>query len=151
MNKLNDATPEDWNKLNEKGKVSPELQAKSDKYYQGLFGEPEPFEEEDAWLFGEDEEEWVEEIDRLSASQQQVGGTHYIDMPVQPLEIVREMEGMVAFQGACLTKIYKYCMRKKGSRLQNFKKAQHILNWLVEEHEKLEAQDREWERQNGIY
>lgn len=66
----------------------------------------------------------------------QVGGDHYKTMKHQPLEIVLDTEGYEAFRGACLCKVYKYIGRKKESRLEDYRKAQHILNWLVEEEEK---------------
>ena len=69
------------------------------------------------------------------SSTKQVGGSHYKDSPHQPLEIVLETEGYEAFKGACLTKIYKYLQRKKDYRLEDFKKAQHVLGWLIEETE----------------
>ena len=70
-----------------------------------------------------------------SAKDTQVAGGHYLTSH-QPLYIVLDTEGYEAFRGSCLVKVYKYLQRKKGSRLEDFKKARHVLDMLIEETEK---------------
>ena len=86
-----------------------------------------------------------------SAMKTQVGGSHYKNSPHQPLEIVLDTEGYEAFRGACLVKVYKYLQRKKNNRLEDYRKAQHVLMMLIEEEENIEQVEREYEKANGIY
>jgi len=71
-----------------------------------------------------------------SAKDIQIGGAHYLNKH-QPLYIVLELEGYIAFMGACMAKMYKYLQRKKEGehRLEAFKKARHVLDMLIEETE----------------
>jgi len=85
------------------------------------------------------------------SKEKQVGGDHYKNSEHQPLEIVLHTEGYEAFRGACLTKVYKYLQRHKGDRLEDYRKAQHILDWLVEETDRIDKEEREYEQSNGIY
>lgn len=57
----------------------------------------------------------------------QVGGEHYRQFKIQPWDIWQEY-GLNAFEGAIL----KYLLRRKGSRVEDLKKARHTLDRLIE-------------------
>lgn len=61
------------------------------------------------------------------AREAQVGGDHYRKHKIQPWDIWQEY-GLNAFEGA----IIKYLLRRKGSRLEDLKKARHTLDRLIE-------------------
>lgn len=66
--------------------------------------------------------------------KRQVGGNHYLDMPIQPFDII-EANGLGFFQG----NIIKYVMRyPKKNGLEDLRKAQHCLERLIEIEEKKE-------------
>lgn len=71
-----------------------------------------------------------------SAFNQQVAGTHYKTLGVQPLELTLKNMGYDAFKGACYTKINKYMIRKKDNEVEQLKKARHILDMWIEEAER---------------
>ena len=125
LGKLNEAKPYDWDKL--KG-LCPDEDSKVDSIFNGRHT-----------------------ARATPCRNEQVGGDHYKNSMHQPLEIVLDTEGYEAFKGACLTKVYKYLQRRKSDRLKDYKKAQHILNWLVEETQQLADEERQWEKDNGIY
>ena len=98
---------------------------------------------------GEDKQTYIDEVERLrgnkimhydeqreAAMQQQVGGTHYKELVVQPLELTLKNMGFLAFEGACYTKINKYMIRNKDNKVEQLKKAQHVLSMWIEEAEK---------------
>lgn len=70
-----------------------------------------------------------------SASDTQVGGSHYKSLGVQPMELVLKNMGFIAFEGACYTKINKYMIRHKDNKVEQLKKAAHILQMWIEEAE----------------
>ena len=72
----------------------------------------------------------------LSAFDTQVGGDHYKQMGIQPLELTLRNLGYAAFVGACYTKINKYMTRKKDGEVKQLKKARHVLDMWIEEAEK---------------
>ena len=97
----------------------------------------------------EDKQTYINEVERLkgnnnmhydeqreAAMQQQVGGTHYKELVVQPLELTLKNMGFLAFEGACYTKINKYMIRNKDNKVEQLKKAQHVLSMWIEEAEK---------------
>src|SRR5690606_17746622 len=57
----------------------------------------------------------------------QVGGDHYQKHSIQPWDVWEEY-GLNAFEGAVL----KYLLRRKGSRVEDLKKARHTLDRLIE-------------------
>ncbi len=61
------------------------------------------------------------------ARNSQVGGEHYAKHKIQMWDIWQEY-GLNAFEGAVL----KYLLRRKGSRLEDLKKARHTLDRLIE-------------------
>lgn len=74
--------------------------------------------------------------DNISAFDNQIAGSHYKMMAIQPLELTLLNLGYEAFKGACYTKINKYCLRKKDDEVEQLKKAQHVLSMWIEEAEK---------------
>lgn len=71
-----------------------------------------------------------------SAMAQQVGGTHYKELAIQPMELTLKNMGYEAFKGACYTKINKYMIRNKDNEVEQLKKARHVLSMWIEEAEK---------------
>lgn len=73
------------------------------------------------------------------ANLRQVGGSHYIDMGVQPWDAMRSWMSPEEFQGFLRGNAIKYLARceSKGG-LQDLKKAQHYLEKLIQVQE---AQD----------
>lgn len=72
----------------------------------------------------------------LCALEKQVGGDHYKKLGVQPMELVLANMGFIAFEGACYTKINKYMIRHKDDKVEQLKKARHVLDMWIEEAEK---------------
>lgn len=70
-----------------------------------------------------------------SAMSAQVGGTHYKDLGVQPLELTLKNMSFEAFEGACYTKINKYMIRNKDNKVEQLQKAKHVLEMWIEEAE----------------
>lgn len=69
----------------------------------------------------------------MKSHKKQVGGTHYIDMPVQPWEVMRESMGDCGFAYYLLGNIVKYRMRagrKEGT--DDAAKAEHYAEVLQE-------------------
>jgi len=63
-----------------------------------------------------------------SALSIEVGGNHYKDMPIQPIEFI--MKNNLNF---CVANIIKYCVRYKSKNgLQDLQKARHYLDILIE-------------------
>lgn len=56
------------------------------------------------------------------ALDRQVGGTHYLELTIGPLELAIENR-----LNACQYSAIKYIMRKKGNRLEDLDKAIHVL------------------------
>ena len=127
LGRLNNATPEDWDKATLMGVGHVGFGTNRSDKFVPLCPTPEGTVASSM------------AAPELPSRDQQVGGSHYKDSEHQPLEIVLHTEGYEAFRGACLVKIYKYLQRKKVNRTEDYKKAQHILNWLVEESENEEA------------
>ncbi len=67
---------------------------------------------------------------QMAATEQQVGGSHYTTMKIQPLEYCMANE-----MNACQTKIIKYVSRRKGDKtkqLEDLDKAIHVLQYYKE-------------------
>lgn len=75
-------------------------------------------------------------VDTVSAFDTQVGGSHYNELGIQPLERTLRNKGYEAFVGACYTKIDKYTSRKKENEVEQLKKARHVLDMWIEVAEK---------------
>lgn len=53
----------------------------------------------------------------------QAGGTHYLEMKMQPVELAYPLGGT-----PCFTKLAKYLTRNKGERIVNLEKALHVID-----------------------
>ena len=60
--------------------------------------------------------------EKQTALQTQVGGTHYTDMQMQPIELAYLLNAT-----PCFTKVAKYCSRKKDNMIQQTDKAIHCV------------------------
>ena len=65
------------------------------------------------------------------ASDKQVGGSHYKDLPVQPGEYIRK-NGIGWYEGNAIKYITRH--KQKGGR-QDIEKAIHYLELVLEEYE----------------
>ncbi len=63
-----------------------------------------------------------------SARDVQVGGTHYKDMPIQPVEFIHR-NGIGFCEGAAIKYLARW--RAKGG-LQDLRKARHFIDLLIE-------------------
>lgn len=61
----------------------------------------------------------------MNAMTQQVGGTHYTDMPIQPMYfcIVNNLNG-------AYMNVMKYLMRKKDNRIEDLQKGIHTVKFM---------------------
>jgi len=66
-------------------------------------------------------------VAKLDARETQVGGKHYAKHRIQPWDIAIEYN-LSYIEGSAL----KYLLRRKGSRLEDLKKARHCLDRLIE-------------------
>lgn len=68
----------------------------------------------------------------MKSTETQVGGTHYKDMPIQPIEFILK-NGL----GFCEGNVVKYVSRwrTKGG-VEDLKKARHYLDVMIENEEK---------------
>lgn len=73
------------------------------------------------------------EVWDLGSRNSQVGGSHYKDRTIQPWDVVDEY-GLDFYRGGVL----KYLLRagRKGSKLEDLRKAQHYLSRAIEIEEK---------------
>lgn len=75
----------------------------------------------------------------MSAIERQVGGSHYKDMPMQPIEVMQAVLTSDEYRGYLKGCILKYSMRagrKEGT--DDVGKAEHYLQFLTE-----------WDAKNG--
>jgi len=90
---------------------------------------------------GIDPEQFFEETEIVPKNSwdTQVGGNHYKELGVEPLELTLKNLGYEAFVGACYCKVNKYLTRKKEGSIpvEELRKAQHVLNIWIEEAEKI--------------
>lgn len=70
----------------------------------------------------------------MSARQQQVGGSHYVGMEVQPWDAMKAWMSPAEFRGFLRGNAIKYLARcdKKGG-LDDLRKARHYLDRLIED------------------
>lgn len=70
--------------------------------------------------------------------QEQIGGSHYEDMAIQPWEYFTANASYFEIRGACKQNLLKY-MRQKDDTVEDLKKARWYLNeWI-----KLEEDENE--------
>ena len=67
-----------------------------------------------------------------SATNSQVGGTHYKDQGLQPFEITFKNFGYEGIRHSCYTKVQKYLTRDKNKHRENLEKAIHVLQIQLE-------------------
>ena len=65
---------------------------------------------------------------QAAALTTQVGGNHYKDMPIQPVEYIHK-NGIGYFEG-CVIKYVSRWRKKNG--VEDLKKARHFLDLLIE-------------------
>ena len=64
----------------------------------------------------------------MSALDTQVGGSHYKDMVIQPVEFIEKNN-----LGFCVGNIIKYvCRYKDKNGIEDLKKARHYIDLLIE-------------------
>lgn len=64
----------------------------------------------------------------MSAFQEQVGGSHYKDMPIQPVEFIHK-NGIGFIEGCAI----KYlCRWRQKNGVDDLKKAKHYIDLLIE-------------------
>ena len=70
----------------------------------------------------------------MNADEQQVGGTHYKDMPIQPWNVMQSVLTPAEFRGFLKGNIIKYAMRsgKKVGASDDSEKAKHYALKLKE-------------------
>ena len=73
--------------------------------------------------------------------EEQVGGTHYKTMRLQPIEACYQRYGLPGVKAAVHVKVDKYLGRNKGNPIEDIDKAIHCLELLKEFYRK--------ERENG--
>lgn len=73
---------------------------------------------------------------QLESLKVQVGGSHYKELPIQPVEYIF-MNGIGYFEGNVIKYVSRW--RAKGG-LADLKKAKHYLEMLIEYEEKFEQQ-----------
>jgi hypothetical protein len=85
---------------------------------------------EEMWIYWDELDSWG---DKPPALTLQVGGSHYKDMKIQPLEFA--LANNLSFP---VGSIVKYACRydKKGTPIQDLKKVIHFAQVLIEEEEK---------------
>jgi len=68
------------------------------------------------------------------AHSRQVGGSHYKDMPVEPLEVMRQVMTKDEYRGFLKGNIIKYSMRAghKENAETDADKASHYMDFLKE-------------------
>ena len=69
-----------------------------------------------------------EQAQYAAALTTQVGGNHYKDMPIQPVEYIHK-NGIGYFEG-CVIKYVSRWRKKNG--VEDLKKARHFLDLLIE-------------------
>ena len=67
-----------------------------------------------------------------SAIKSQVGGNHYKDQGIQPLEATYANFGYEGLRASIYTKVNKYLTREKGSHKTDIEKAIHVLQMQLE-------------------
>ena len=72
-------------------------------------------------------------IPTLSADEQQVNGRHYLDMPMQPWDVMQAVLTPEEFRGFLKGNVIKYAMRQgKKDGTDDAGKAQHYAQKLAE-------------------
>jgi len=79
--------------------------------------------------------EWKDIMEKApvqSATDAQVGGDHYKNQGIQPLEATFKNFGYEGLRASIYTKVGKYLTREKGTHKQDIEKAIHVLQMQLE-------------------
>ena len=80
-------------------------------------------------------EEWqaiMEKAPVQKATDKQIGGQHYNQQGVEPLEATFQNFGYAGLRASIYTKVGKYLTREKGTHRQDITKAIHCLEMQLE-------------------
>ena len=66
------------------------------------------------------------------ATDKQVGGTHYKEQGLEPIEVTYENFGYYGVRSALYTKVNKYLTRNKGNHIEDLEKAKHCIELQIE-------------------
>jgi hypothetical protein len=79
------------------------------------------------------------EQQRRKADEEQVGGSHYKDMPIQPWELMESILSKEEFRGFLRGNVIKYSLRagRKIGSADDAEKARHYMDKLEEFDEKM--------------
>ena len=66
-----------------------------------------------------------------SAFDVQIGGSHYKDLPIQPIEFI--LKNKLGFCEGCIIKYI--CRYKNKNGLEDLKKAKHYIEMLIQTYE----------------
>ena len=88
------------------------------------------------WNDARDKESRVtlEKYARLITDSVQVGGTHYEDMDIEPIEMCYRRYGYKGVKAALHTKVDKYLTREKDDELEDLEKAKSCIDILIKYH-----------------
>ena len=67
-------------------------------------------------------------VNILDINRHMIGGTHYIDMSIQPFEII-EKNGLNFFEGSALKYLLRY---KYKNGIEDLEKCKHYIDKLIE-------------------
>lgn len=76
----------------------------------------------------------------MSKNGEQIGGTHYEDLGLQPWDVMQQWQSREAFRGYLWGNVLKYIARRQ--EVQDLKKAKHYLERYIQE---IESHDSEGE------
>jgi len=68
----------------------------------------------------------------MLATDKQVGGTHYKEQGLEPVEVTYENFGYYGVRAALYTKVNKYLTRNKGNHIEDLEKAKHCIELQIE-------------------
>jgi hypothetical protein len=68
----------------------------------------------------------------MNATRMQIGGAHYKDQGIQPMELTYLNFGYTGVKAALYTKVNKYLTRNKANEGEDIQKAIHCLQMLAE-------------------
>jgi len=129
MSKLNEATEDEWDKIQR-------------RYYAGFINDDEQDELKPTTENDKSWDDFLEEVavygssphlreTTESATDRQEGGSHYMSKSIQPIEYI--LANQLDFCSGC---VIKYITRYKDKGgLEDLKKAKHYIDFLIEDME----------------
>lgn len=148
--RLNDEKPEAWSRaFSACYRIKPkvDLVTKEDLdvlFADGEFKDADGYDTYEEWMAKRDlyEEQRMNIIgqngneglhyDEVRPTNTQVGGCHYKNLGIQPLEMTYKNFGYAGLKSSIYTKVNKYLLRDKESEVEDIKKAIHCLEILLE-------------------